>query len=111
MRIARTNPGSVGRAVTGAAAAEEGEDRRRKGRQRAKTLSAHTVESTMCRARAVLAFSDGYDLSGIASMRLGAWGANKTATSEETGHLRLTKLTASESSKGREIGSGGIGRV
>jgi hypothetical protein len=109
MTIARTNPGSVGRAVTGAAA-EEGEDRRRKGRQRAKTLSAHTVESMMCRARAVPASSDEYDLSGRASMRLGAWGANKTATSERNGASE-THLTTSESSKGREIGSGGIGRV
>jgi hypothetical protein len=65
----------VGGAVTGAAAAEEGGDGRRKGRQRAKTLSAHTV----------LAFSDGYDLSGRASMRLGPWGDNKTATSERNG--------------------------
>ena len=71
MKIVRTNPGHVGRVVTGVTAAE-GKDRRRKGRQGAETLSAHTVEGTMCRARTVLAFNDEYDLSERAIMSLGA---------------------------------------
>jgi hypothetical protein len=82
------------------------DDIRREGRQGAKTLSAHTVERTMCRARAVLAFSDEYDLSGRANMGLG-----ETVTSERNRASEVHQLTTSKSPKGREMGSGGIGRV
>lgn len=48
----------------------------------------------------VLTFRGEYDLLGRANMRLGGWRANKA---EVTGHLRVTRLTASESPKDREI--------
>jgi hypothetical protein len=66
---------------------EEGEDRRQKVRQRAETLSAHTVKRVMCCARAVLAFRDEYDLFGRVNICLGVWGTNKTETSERNGVL------------------------
>src|ERR1700679_1651687 len=83
--MAWTSLGHLGRVGTGATAVEKGEDRRWKGCQGVKILSAHTVERMMCRARAVLAFSNEYHLSGRANMGLGAWGTNKTVTSETNG--------------------------
>ena len=61
MRMAKANRNHMGKAVNGS------EDRMQKEHQGAKTLSAHTVERTMCRARHVLAFSDEWGLSGRAN--------------------------------------------
>jgi hypothetical protein len=77
------------------------DDIRREGRQGAKTLSAHTVERTMCRARAVLAFSDEYDLSGRANMGLG-----ETVTSERNRASEVHQADHLQVAKGSRDGIG-----
>jgi hypothetical protein len=60
----------------------------------------------------VLAFSDEYELSAMAPTDALASGEPIRCNERNKGwYLRLTRLTAAESPKGREIGLGGIGSV